>query len=169
VAHPDLVPVCDEEFSAVLGERPNQLDRQRDDVAVTAADLLNVAGTPAECTEDGLRNDVSVGIQYIESWLRGTGAAGINNMMEDAATAEIARSQVWQWRHAGTQLSGGRKVTEELVRSVIDEELGKIRDALGEQTYTEGRWEQAREVFEQVALADDFVDFLTLPAYQLID
>jgi malate synthase len=169
VAHPDLVPVCDEEFSAVLGERPNQLDRLRDDVAVTAGDLLNVAGTPAECTEDGLRNDVSVGIQYIESWLRGTGAAGINNMMEDAATAEIARSQVWQWLHAGTTLEGGPEVTEELVRSVIDEELGKIRGAVGAQAYDEGRWEQAREVFEQVALADDFVDFLTLSAYQLID
>ena len=169
VAHPDLVPVCREVFDGVLGDRPNQLDNLRDDVTVTAAELLNVAATPAEPTEGGLRNDVSVGLQYIESWLRGNGAAGINNLMEDAATAEIARSQVWQWLHGGVKLADGATVTEELVRRVIDEELAAIRDAVGEQAFAAGRWSQAREVFEQVALADEFVDFLTLPAYQLID
>jgi malate synthase len=169
VAHPDLVPVCREVFDGVLGDRPNQLDNLRDDVTVTAAELLNVAATPAEPTEGGLRNDVSVGLQYIESWLRGNGAAGINNLMEDAATAEIARSQVWQWLHGGVKLADGATVTEELVRRVIDEELAAIRDAVGEQAFAAGRWSQAREVFEQVTLADEFVDFLTLPAYQLID
>jgi len=169
VAHPDLVPICREVFDAVLGDRPNQLDRTRDEVKVTAAELLDVASTPAEPTEAGLRNDVSVGLQYIESWLRGNGAAGINNLMEDAATAEISRSQIWQWVHGSVQLAEGTTVTEQLVRTVIEEELATIRGALGEQVYHEGRWDQARSVFEQVALADDFVDFLTLPAYALID
>jgi malate synthase len=169
VAHPDLVPVCREVFDEVLGERPNQLDRLRPEVSVTAAELLDVASTPAEPTEAGLQGDVSVGIQYIASWLGGNGAAGINNLMEDAATAEIARSQVWQWVHGGVKLAGGAVVTEELVRTVIAEELAAIREALGEQAFAAGRWQQAREVFEQVALADDFVDFLTLPAYELID
>jgi malate synthase len=168
VAHPDLVPICKEEFSAVLGDRPNQLDRLRDDVVVTGAELLNVAATPAEPTEDGLRNDISVGLRYIESWLRGNGAAGINNLMEDAATAEISRSQVWQWMHGGVRLAGGQQVTEGLVRTVIEEEFGKIRAAEGA-GFGDGRWDQAWLVFEQVALADEFVDFLTLPAYELID
>jgi malate synthase len=168
VAHPDLVPICREEFTAVLGERSNQLDRLRDDVKVSAAELLDVASTPAVPTEDGLRSNVSVGLRYIESWLRGYGAAGINNLMEDVATAEISRSQVWQWVHGGVRLADGGKVTEELVRSVIDEELGEVRAAEGD-AFGGGRWDQARQLFEQVALADDFVDFLTLPAYQLID
>ena len=99
VAHPDLVPTAYEAFDAVLGDRPNQIDRQRDDVTVTAADLLNVAATPGEATEDGLRNNVSVGIQYLAAWLQGSGAVAINNLMEDAATAEISRSQIWQWLH----------------------------------------------------------------------
>jgi malate synthase len=168
VAHPDLVPICREEFTEVLGDRPNQLDRLRDDVSVTAAQLLDIAATPAEPTEDGLRGDVDVGLRYIESWLRGNGAAGINNLMEDAATAEISRSQVWQWVHGGVTLAGGETVTEQLVRDVIEQEYQKIREAEGG-AFEQGRWKQAREVFEQVALADDFVDFLTLPAYALID
>jgi malate synthase len=169
VAHPDLVPICREVFDGVLGDRPNQLDRIRDDVKVAAAELLDVAATPGEATEAGLRNGISVGLQYIESWLRGNGAAGINNLMEDAATAEISRSQVWQWVHGSVQLAEGTTVTEQLVRTVIEEELAKIRDAVGDEAFASGRWEQARTVFEQVALADDFVDFLTLPAYELID
>ena len=101
VAHPDLVPTAYEAFDAVLGDRPNQIDRQRDDVTVSAADLLNIAATPGEATEDGLRNNVSVGIQYLAAWLQGSGAVAINNLMEDAATAEISRSQIWQWLHHG--------------------------------------------------------------------
>jgi malate synthase len=169
VAHPDLVPVATEVFDRVLGDRPNQLARQRDDVRVTGEQLLDVKSTPGEITEGGLRNNVEVGIRYIESWLRGVGAAGINNLMEDVATAEISRSQVWQWLHNAAQLSSGETVDATLVRRMIDEELGKVRDAMGEQAYDAGRFKEAREVFEQVALADDFVDFLTLPAYDLLD
>ena len=169
VAHPDLVPLCREVFDGVLGDRPNQLDRTRDEVKVTAAELLDVASTPGESTEAGLRSAVSVGLQYIESWLRGNGAAGINNLMEDAATAEISRSQIWQWVHGSVQLAEGTTVTDQLVRTVIEEELAKIRETVGAEAYADGRWDQARSVFEQVALADDFVDFLTLPAYELID
>jgi malate synthase len=169
VAHPDLVPLCREVFDGVLGDRPNQLDRTRDEVKVTAAELLDVASTPGESTEAGLRSAVSVGLQYIESWLRGNGAAGINNLMEDAATAEISRSQIWQWVHGSVQLADGTTVTDQLVRTVIEEELAKIRETVGAEAYADGRWDQARSVFEQVALADDFVDFLTLPAYELID
>jgi malate synthase len=169
VAHPDLVPICREVFDAVLGDRPNQLDRTRDEVKVSAAELLDVAATPGGATEAGLRSAVSVGLQYIESWLRGNGAAGINNLMEDAATAEISRSQVWQWVHGSVELTEGTTVTDALVRTVISEELDKIRAAVGSEAYGAGRWDEARTVFEQVALADDFVDFLTLPAYELID
>ena len=129
MAHPDLVPLCREVFDAVLGDKPNQLDRKREDVHVTAEQLLDVAATPGEVTEAGLRNDVSVGIQYLEAWLRGTGAVAIFNLMEDAATAEIARSQVWQWLHNDVRLADGETVTRELVERVIDEELAKVRDA----------------------------------------
>jgi malate synthase len=169
VAHPDLVEICREEFTKVLGDRPNQLDKVRDDVEVGAADLLDVRSTPGDITEAGLRNDVSVGLQYIQSWLAGTGAAGIFNMMEDAATAEISRSQIWQWIHNDIELDNGKKVTPVYVREVIDEELGKIKDTVGEQTFEKGRWLETRDVFESVALADDYVEFLTLPAYELID
>jgi len=151
VAHPDLVPVAMCELDRVLGDRPNQLDRQREDVEVTAGELLDVASTPGEVTEGGLRNDVSVGLRYLTSWLAGTGAAAISNLMEDAATAEIARAQVWQWvRH-------GRFEREHVVR-VIDEE-----SAVDEVS------PEARDLFEQVALADDFIEFLTLPAYDHLD
>jgi malate synthase len=151
VAHPDLVPVGTEIFDRVLGDRPNQRDRLRDDVSVSAAQLLDVPSTPGEVTEEGLGLNVSVGIQYIASWLRGTGAAAINNLMEDAATAEISRSQVWQWVHHG-------RFDREHVRKVIDEELAKMPP--------QERLDDARELFETVALADDFVQFLTLPAYE---
>lgn len=169
VAHPDLVEICREEFTAVLGENPHQLDTLRDDVQVTATQLLDVAATPAHATEAGLRNDVSVGLRYLESWLRGHGAVAVHNMMEDVATAEIARSQIWQWVHGGVRLAEDTVVTDDLVRSAIDDELATIERDAGAEAYAAGKWAQAREVFEQVALADDFVDFLTLPAYQLID
>jgi malate synthase len=170
VAHPDLVPVATEVFDAVLGERPNQIDRRRDDVRVTAADLLNVEATPGEATEAGLRNDVNVGIQYISSWLRGQGAAPIFNLMEDAATAEIARSQVWQWVHNGVKLAEGQTVTAELVRQAATEELDKIRRQVGDEFfYSKGQPQLSRELFERVALSDDFIDFLTLPAYEYLD
>jgi malate synthase len=161
VAHPDLVPLCREVFDAVLGDRPNQLDRLREDVHVTAEQLLDVAATPGEITEAGLRNNVSVGIQYVESWLRGGGAVAIFNLMEDAATAEIARSQVWQWLHNGVTLADGQTVTRELVERVIGEELAQVRTDDGGR-----RWDEARDLFAELALAEDFSEFLTLPAYE---
>ena len=148
VAHPDLVPVAMEIFDDVLGAFPNQLGVLRPDVDVKAADLLNVAATPGEITEDGLRNDISVGIQYLAAWLQGAGAVAIFNLMEDAATSEISRSQVWQWLHHG-------KVTREDVTRITDEEVAKLGDG----------YDEARELFEQVATGDEFVEFLTLPAY----
>src|ERR687883_278270 len=164
VAHPGMVELCKEVFTAVLGDRPNQLDKKREDVQVSAAQLLDVRSTPGEVTEAGLRSNISVGIQYIESWLRGSGAVGINNLMEDAATAEISRSQVWQWLHNGVQLSDGETVTRELVERIISEELDAIRKAAGEEAFAGGRWDDARSLFTEMALADDFAEFLTLPA-----
>ncbi|MDV6012822.1 malate synthase A [Haloechinothrix sp. LS1_15] len=164
VAHPDLVPVCREIFDGVLGDKPNQVDRKREDVAVTAEQLLDVASTPGSCTAEGLRGAIDVGLRYIASWLGGTGAAAIHNLMEDAATAEISRSQVWQWVHTGVVLDDtGEKVTRELVRRV----LGEVRAELAE-IIDSSLLDPAAELFEQVALADEFPDFLTLPAYERI-
>ncbi|MPZ80515.1 MAG: malate synthase A [Actinophytocola sp.] len=163
VAHPDLVPICAEEFDAVLGERPNQLGRLREDVSVTAAQLLDVKATPGAATEAGLRAAVDVGVRYLASWLSGNGAAAIHNLMEDAATAEISRSQVWQWVRNAVVLDTGVKVTTSLVRDV----LAATRAALAEAVPAEFL-APAVELFEQVALADEFPDFLTLPAYERI-
>ncbi len=169
VAHPDLVPVAREIFEQGLGGAPNQLERQRDDVDVTAEQLLDLASTPGQVTEQGLRTDVSVGFQYISFWLGGRGAAAINNLMEDAATAEISRSQIWQWIHHGAQLEDGRTVTRELVLQILDEETAKIRETVGEDTWQAGRPAETREIFEAVSLSDELLEFLTLPAYQYID
>ncbi|MDX6366595.1 MAG: malate synthase, partial [Nocardioidaceae bacterium] len=128
--------------------------------------LLDAKATPGEITEDGVRNNVSVGIQYLESWLRGSGAVAIFNLMEDAATAEISRSQIWQWVHNGVSTSDGTPITADYVRRIADEELDKVKDTVGDDRYAAGRYDEARELFEQVALADDFVEFLTLPAYE---
>jgi malate synthase len=169
VAHPDSVPVATEAFDEVLGDRPNQVDKLRDDVQVGPDELLSVAQTPGEVTEDGLRLNVNVGIQYISSWLRGNGAAGIYGLMEDAATAEISRAQVWQWIRHGEVLDDGRPVTSELVRKLAGEELEKIRGEIGDDDWfeTQGRPDLSRALFERVALSgDEFVEFLTLPAYE---
>jgi malate synthase len=164
VAHPDLVPICAEEFDAVLGSRPNQLDRLREEVSVTAEELLNVAATPGQATEAGLRAAVDVGVRYIASWLSGNGAAAIHNLMEDAATAEISRSQVWQWVRNEVELDTGVKVSAALVRDV----LAETRAALAGEVPAE-YLDPAAELFERVALADEFPDFLTLPAYERIE
>jgi len=152
VAHPDLVPVAMEIFDRVLGERPNQVERQRPEVDSTAKELLDVAATPGEITEEGLRNNVSVGIQYLAAWLQGSGAVAIFNLMEDAATSEISRSQVWQWLRHG-------KVSRVDVERAIADEVAKLGEG----------YDEARELFEQVALGEEFVEFLTLPAYERID
>jgi malate synthase len=157
VAHPDLVAVAREEFDAVLGERANQVDRRRDDVAVGPADLLDAASAGGRdgVTEGGLRNDVGVGLQYISSWLRGNGAAAIHGLMEDAATAEIARSQVWQWIRHGVALTSGETIGPELVRGVVGEESERADVDPA-----------ARAIFELAALNGDYPEFLTLPAYE---
>ena len=151
VAHPDLVPTAKAQFDAALGDRPNQLERLREDVSVGAADLLNVSATPGEITDAGVRANVSVGIRYIAAWLSGVGAAAIDNLMEDAATAEISRSQVWQWVHHGR-----------VARADVEQMIADVAAELpSDPVYVE-----ARELFEQLALADDFTEFLTLPAYE---
>ncbi|HET7310181.1 MAG TPA: malate synthase A [Mycobacteriales bacterium] len=170
VAHPDLVSTAMEVFDRILGDKPNQIDKQRPEVSVTADQLLAASETPGEQTSAGLRTNVDVGIRYIESWLRGNGAAAIHNLMEDAATAEISRSQIWQWVHNDVTLADtGEQVTADLVRKYADEETEKIRQELGAETYDSGRFKEARDIFEQVSLADDFAAFLTLPAYDLLD
>ena len=169
VAHPDLVPVAREVFETGLGGAPNQLERQREDVHVTAADLQDLASTPGSITEQGLRVNVNVGFQYVSFWLTGRGAAAINSMMEDAATAEISRSQIWQWVHHRVRLEDGRTVTPELVRAVLDEETAKIRHEVGEKTWEAGRPAETREIFDGVALAPELIEFLTLPAYEYLD
>lgn len=165
VAHPGMVEVCSEVFTAVLVYRPNQFARTRPEVNVSAAQLLDIASAGGQVTESGLRNNVSVGIQYLESWLGGSGAVGINNLMEDAATAEISRSQVWQWLHNGVELAGGQLVTRELVTRIIEEEMAEIRQQVGREAFASGRWTDAREMFTQMVLSEDFPEFLTLPAY----
>jgi len=137
-------------------------------VSVGAAQLLDLAATPGQITEAGLRNDLNVGFQYISFWLGGRGAVGLNNLMEDAATAEISRTQVWQWIRHGARLDDGRVVTRELATQLLDEELQKIRASVDEATWEAGRPEQTRAIFEQVALQDDLPEFLTLPAYPLL-
>ena len=168
VAHPDLVPVAMEVFNHALGGNPNQLQRLRDDVKVEGRDLLHVPDPGEGVTEQGLRNNVSVGIRYLESWLGGVGAAAINNLMEDAATAEISRAQIWQWVYHGTTLADGRRVTAALVRQILDEELAALAAALGETAFAAGRYVEARRIFEHVALEEPLHDFLTIPAYDYL-
>ena len=165
VAHPDLVATARTEFDAVLGTAPNQLDKRRGDVVVTPSDLLDVRSAPGDITAEGLRRNVSVGLRYLVSWLSGTGAAAIDDLMEDAATAEICRAQVWQWTHHDVRTSDGEPVTAERVRAIIDQTV----DDLATAGHAGERLDTARALFEQVALGEPFVTFLTLPAYGLLD
>ncbi|MGD9607061.1 MAG: malate synthase A [Leucobacter sp.] len=158
VAHPDLIPIAQAEFDAVLGERPNQVDRQRDDVEVTEAQLLDVR-IGREITEAGVRDNISVAIRYIEAWLRGLGAVAIDNLMEDAATAEISRSQIWQWIHQDQRTAEGTPITREWVRGLVSETVAGFERSEGD------RYDDAVELFEDVALSDHFPTFLTVPAY----
>ena len=166
VAHPAMVGTCREVFDSVLGDRPNQVDRTRDDVHVTAEQLLDVRSTPGSVTEGGLRANINVGVRYLESWLRGTGAVGINNLMEDAATAEISRSQIWQWLHNATKLDDGQTVTRDLVERLIAEEMAGIEKQVGPDAFAKGRWSDALTLFTDMALSDDYAEFLTIPAYE---
>jgi malate synthase len=165
VAHPGMVQLALDTFNAAMPQA-NQIDRKREEVQVRASDLL-AFGPSEPITEGGLRTNVSVGVQYLEAWLRGHGAVPIFNLMEDAATAEISRAQVWQWiRHPNGTLNDGRKVTKDLFRSVLDEELGKIKTQIGEKRFTASRFDDARNLFDKITTTDDFVEFLTLPGYE---
>lgn len=166
VAHPDLVPIAMASFDAVLGEKPNQKDRLREDVSVAAGDLIAVDTLDAKPSYDGLRNAVAVGIRYIEAWLRGMGAVAIFNLMEDAATAEISRSQIWQWINADVVFENGEHATADLARKVAAEELAAIRAEIGDEAFESGTWQQAHDLLLQVSLDQDYADFLTLPAYE---
>lgn len=169
VAHPDLVPIAMASFDAVLGERPHQKDRLREDVSVAPGDLIAVDSLDAKPTYEGLHNAVQVGIRYIEAWLRGSGAVAIFNLMEDAATAEISRSQIWQWINAGVEFEhDGRTVraTRELARELAAAELAAIRAEIGEDAFGAGAWQQAHDLLLTVALDEEYADFLTLPAYE---
>jgi len=166
VAHPGLVPIAMEVFDQHMPSG-NQIHRLREDVSVSASDLIAVPeGT---ITEAGLRQNINVGILYIESWLRGNGAAALYHLMEDAATAEISRTQVWQWLRAGAALDDGRKINEALYRQLLDEELQKIRQYVGPEAYQQGRFPEAANLFDELVRAESFTEFLTLPAYELVD
>jgi malate synthase len=163
VAHPDLVPVAMEVFDRVLAEKPHQKERLREEVQVSGRQLLDTNVPGGTITEGGVRNNVSVGLQYLNSWLLANGAAAIYNLMEDAATAEISRAQLWQWMHHHAKLDDGRPVTRALYEQIRDEELGKLggREA--------GRYREATEVLDELVLDDEFANFLTLPAYEHLE
>jgi malate synthase len=170
VAHPDLVPIALKPFDAILGTAPHQKHRMREEVNVQPGDLLNFEIPNATITEAGLRNNISVGLQYIESWLRGVGAVGIFNLMEDAATAEISRSQVWQWlHHENAMIADGRKITPTLYRTFRDEEVKKIEGLVGTEAYRAGKFKYAVELFDKLVLQEKYEEFLTVGAYRLLD
>jgi malate synthase len=163
VAHPALVEIARAEFAREM-HGPNQLHRLREDVHVTDAMLLaSPGGTP---TEAGLRLNIRVGIQYLEAWLRGNGCVPLYNLMEDAATAEISRTQIWQWLHHHAALDDGRPVTRALVGQLVGEELARVRGEIGGERFDSGRFDDARRLFEHVATSDDLIEFLTIPAYE---
>ena len=168
VAHPGMVRLAMDAFDEKMPQ-PNQIDRKREDVKVGPNDLL-AFGPSQPITEQGLRTNVSVGVQYLEAWLRGSGAVPIFNLMEDAATAEISRAQVWQWiRHPEGKLSDGQKVTKQLFRSVLEEELTKIKSAIGDERFARGKFDAAQQLFDRITTSDEFAEFLTLPGYELFD
>ena len=165
VAHPGLVALAREVFDKGM-PAANQLAVKREDVAVTARDLVSVPG--GTITEKGLRHNLNVGVLYLESWLRGTGCVPIYNLMEDAATAEICRAQVWQWLHHGARISDGPVVDEALVREMLAQEMARIRDEVGAERFAEGRYDEAAGLFVDMITAEDFEEFLTLPAYERV-
>jgi malate synthase len=163
VAHPDLVAIAREKFDAVLGDKPNQKDTQKEDVHVTAAELLNTHIEGGQVTEAGLTNNIDVALQYIESWLRGIGAAAIHNLMEDAATAEIARAQIWQWIRHGQKLNDGRPITRQMYETIRGQEMSKLSKP------GQGKFSEAAEILDSLISSDQFVEFLTVPAYAFLE
>ncbi len=170
VAHPDLVPTAKAVFDGKLGDKPHQKERLREDVHVTAEQLRDFSVPGGKISEAGLRLNINVGVLYIESWLRGTGAAALYNLMEDAATAEISRAQVWQWtHHPHARLDDGRPITLDLYRQLLPEEMEKIKALVGPEVFAKGKYEQARQLFDQLVTPDTFSEFLTLGAYTYLD
>jgi malate synthase len=165
VAHPDLVPVAREVFDEVLGDRPNQLDRDRSDVRVSAEDLLDVRISDSGVTSNGVRNNVSVALQYLESWLRGSGAVGINNLMEDTAPAEISPAQHWQWIRNAARVDGERTMTADLYREVRDRELAALEGGASDAT----RYSAAADLLDSLVLGDVFTEFLTIPGSRYLE
>lgn len=169
VAHPDLVPVAKDEFDRVLGAEPHQKDRLREEVHVAADQLLDFRVPGGAVTETGVRNNISVALLYLEAWLRGSGAVAIYNLMEDTATAEIARAQLWQWIHHGATLADGTPITVELFRSMVPEELAKIKGMYGEKGFASGKFDLAAQLVDRLVTEPQLGDFLTLVAYDAID
>jgi malate synthase len=169
VAHPGFVSAAREPFDAVLGDRPDQVARRREDVAPDAAALVDLAATPGEVTEAGLRSAISVAFGYISFWLCGRGAVVIDDLMEDAATAEVSRAQIWQWIRNATRLPDGRRIDGGLVSEMLEEEMARIRAEVGEETWEAGRPQDTHQVFEAVALGEELLDFLTEIAYERLD
>jgi len=166
VAHPGLVPIAMEIFDRHMPQ-PNQLDRLREDVAIDASDLLKVPD--GEISESGVRNNINVAIQYLAAWLDGNGCVPINNLMEDAATAEISRAQIWQWlRHPAGVLNDGRRITVELFDGLMSEEMEALAEQLGQDVFAAGKYEEARDLMREITVADEFVEFITLPGYERI-
>ncbi|MDX1613157.1 MAG: malate synthase A [Candidatus Promineifilaceae bacterium] len=170
VAHPDLVPLARQVFADVIGQGAHQKERLRDDISVSAADLMNWDVPGGAITEAGLRTNINVALLYLESWLRGVGAAAIYNLMEDTATAEISRAQVWQWiHHPDGVLADGRQVSLPLCRALMEEELSKIRELVGDDWFENGRFDEAQELFDELIAAEEFIGFLTLVGYEYLD
>lgn len=164
-AHPGMVPYIRDEFDKVLGTNPNQISKQRPEVNVTAEDLLNVSATEGAVSEAGVRTNISVSLRYLESWLGGNGAVGIFGLMEDAATAEISRAQIWQWIHNRVKLDDGREVTRELCQSLMDEESAKFKAEIGDDPQRQANLTRAVQIFSDISLQDEFPTFLTVPVY----
>lgn len=164
-AHPGMVPYIRDEFDKVLGTNPNQISKQRPEVNVTAEDLLNVSATEGAVSEAGVRTNISVSLRYLESWLGGNGAVGIFGLMEDAATAEISRAQIWQWIHNRVKLDDGREVTRELCQSLMDEESAKFKVEIGDDPQRQANLTRAVQIFGDISLQDEFPTFLTVPVY----
>ena len=164
-AHPGMVPYIRDEFDKVLGTNPNQISKQRPEVNVTAEDLLNVSATEGAVSEAGVRTNISVSLRYLESWLGGNGAVGIFGLMEDAATAEISRAQIWQWIHNRVKLDDGREVTRQLCQSFMDEESAKFKAEIGDDLQRQANLTRAVQIFGDISLQDEFPTFLTVPVY----
>ncbi len=169
VAHPDLVPVARAVFADALGVKPHQKERLREEVRVEARQLIDFRVPEGYVSEAGVRNNISVAIQYLEAWLRGAGAVAIYNLMEDTATAEISRAQVWQWLHLNEWLSDGRNLTPELYRQLLDEEMAKIERTVSAEAFARGRFTTARDLFDRLVTAPQFDEFLTLGAYRHLE